>query len=138
MKMLTVIGKDYPGFLAEITTALETAGIDIQDFAGQSIAGTVVFSISAEPYADAFHILSEAGFQVVSNEHLLVRLENQPGALAKLSRDLLQANVDIQGMHIVSKDKTLCIVALETRNVEPARQVLGDRLVQDSGPGANS
>lgn len=135
MKMLTVIGKDYPGFLAEITTALEAAGIDIQDFAGQSIAGTVVFSIYAEPYEEAFHILSDAGFQVVSNDHLLVRLENQPGALAKLSRDLVQANVDIQGMHIVSKDKTLCIVALETRNTQQARQALGERLVQDAGPG---
>jgi hypothetical protein len=133
MKMLTVIGNDYPGFLADITTALENATIDIQDFAGQSIAGTVVFSIGAVPYEDAFHVLSEAGFQVVSNDHLLVRLENQPGALAKLSRDLAQANIDIQGMHIVSKDTSVCIVALETRNTEQARQVLGDRLVQDGG-----
>ncbi len=131
MKMLAVIGDDYPGFLAEITTALETAGIDIHNFSGQTVAGKVVFSIGAEPYEDAFHLLNEAGFQVLSNDHLLVRLENHPGALAQLSRDLVQANIDVQGMHIVSKDRELCIVALETRNSEKARQTLSDRLVRD-------
>jgi histidine decarboxylase len=134
MKMLTVIADDHPGLLAEVTSALEQAGIDILDFTGQSLGPQAVLSIKARPYREAFRALADAGFRVVSHDHLLVRLEDRPGALAELSRMLVKSAIDVRGMHIVSHGHDTCIVALETAQARRAREVLRDRLVQDFQP----
>lgn len=129
MKVLTIVQEDHPGLLAEVTTLLEQAGIGVDDFTGTSLGNTAVLTLTVKPYLRAFQLLSNAGYKVVASEHLLVRLERHPGALAELSRKLAQAGVDMRGMHIVSQDEHAGIVALETADPEKARQILRDMLV---------
>lgn len=132
MKVLTVIDQDHPGLLAEVTAVLEQARIDILDFSAQAFGGTAVISFQVEPYRVAFRLLSDAGFRVISHEHLLVRLDKHAGALAELSRRLAQAQVNVRGMHIVNQDDSACIVALETVDTARAREVLADLLVLEN------
>ena len=129
MKVLNIIQEDHPGLLAEVTTVLEGGGITVQDFAGLSVGKTAVISLTIERDQEAFRLLSDAGYRVIASEHLLVRLEKHPGALAELSRRLAQENVNVRGMHIVNNDETAGIVALETVDHEKAREVLKDILV---------
>lgn len=135
MKVLTVIEEDRPGLLAEVTSVLAAARIDLLDFSGQALGGTAVISLQAQPYAQAFRVLSDAGYRVVSNNHLLVRLDKHPGALAELSHRLAEAAVDVRGMHIVNKDEAACIVALELSDPDKARALLADALVSERKPG---
>jgi hypothetical protein len=129
MKALTIVHEDHPGLLAEVATLLEGEGVVVQDFAGHSVGDTAVISLTVEQSKDVFRLLSDAGYRVIASEHLLVRLEKHPGALAELSRRLAEANVDVRGMHIVNKDEKAGIVALETLDHEKAREVLRDILV---------
>jgi hypothetical protein len=129
VKALNIIHEDHPGLLAEVTAVLEREGIAVQDFAGISVGDTAVISLMVERYKEVFRLLSDAGYRVVASEHLLVRLEKHPGALAELSRRLADENVNVRGMHIVNKDDKAGIVALETIDHEKARKVLKDILV---------
>ena len=129
MKALNIIHEDHPGLLAELTTLLEQEGFAVVDFAGLSVGDTAVISLTIERCEEAFRLLSGAGYRVIASEHLLVRLEKHPGALAELSRRLAEQNVNVRGMHIVSKDDNTGIVALETLDHEKAREVLKDILV---------
>jgi hypothetical protein len=129
MKVLNIIQEDHPGLLAEVTTVLEEEGITVHDFAGLSVGKTAVISLTIERDQEAFRLLSDAGYRVIASEHLLIRLEKHPGALAELSRRLAQENVNVRGMHIVNNDETAGIVALETVDYEKAREVLKDILV---------
>ena len=129
MKALNIIQEDHPGLLAEVTTLLEKENIAVQDFAGLTVGRTAVISLTIEQYKKAFRILRDAGYRVIASEHLLLRLEKHPGALAELSRRLAQEKVNVRGMHIVNKDENAGIVALETADYEKARQVLKDILV---------
>ncbi len=129
MKVLNIIQEDHPGLLAEVTTVLEEEGITVHDFAGLSVGKTAVLSLTIERDQEAFRLLSDAGYRVIASEHLLIRLEKHPGALAELSRRLAQENVNVRGMHIVNNDETAGIVALETVDYEKAREVLKDILV---------
>jgi len=114
VKVLNIIQEDHPGLLAEVTTVLEGEGIAVHDFAGLSVGKTAVLSLTIERDQEAFRLLSDAGYRVIASEHLLIRLEKHPGALAELSRRLAQENVNVRGMHIVNNDETAGIVALET------------------------
>lgn len=132
MKVLTIIQENHPGLLAEVTSVLERASIEILDFSGQVVGDTAVISLQLQPYRAAFRLLSNAGYRVISHEHLLVRLEKRPGALAALSRRLADAQVDVRGMHIVNKDQAAVIVALEALQPDRARSVLADLLVVEN------
>ena len=129
MKVLTIVQENHPGLLAEVTTLLDREGIAVQDFTGSTLGDTAVLTLTVGPYKRAFRLLSDAGYRVVASEHLLVRLERQPGALAELSRRLAKAEVDVRGMHIVNKDEEAAIVALETADHKKARKILKDILV---------
>lgn len=129
MKTLTIIQKNHPGLLAEITPLIEEATIPLADFSGQVVGDTAVISLTVKPFQEAFRLLSEKGYRIVTSDHLLIRLEAHPGALAELSRRLAEAQVDVRAMHIVNKDEKAGIVALETVDYERARSVLQDILV---------
>jgi len=101
----------------------------VQDFTGSTLGDTAVLTLTVGPYKRAFRLLSDAGYRVVASEHLLIRLERHPGALAELSRRLAEADVDVRGMHIVNQDDKAGIVALETVDHEKARKILRDLLV---------
>lgn len=131
MKSLTIIETNRPGMLAEITTLLEGSGVNVRDINGD-IAGTMaIISIRAEPLHRCHRTLADAGFKVLSSEHLLARIKDQPGALADLSRSLANAQLDIRSIHIVSKDEGQCIVALEVDDPYRARQLMHNILVRD-------
>jgi hypothetical protein len=129
MKVLNIVQEDHPGLLAEVTTLLEKEDIAVHDFAGLTVGNTAVISLTIERYKEAFRLLSDAGYRVIASEHLLVRLEKHPGALAELSRRLAEENVNVRGMHIVNNDENAGIIALETVDHEKAREVLKDILV---------
>jgi hypothetical protein len=131
MKALTLIRENHSGLLAEVTTLLEQRGVHLHDFSGQVFGDTAVISLTVEDYKEAFRLLSDSGYRVVTSDHLLVRLEKHSGALAELSRRLAQARVDVRGMHIINRDAKAGIVALETTDYELAQSVLSDILVLD-------
>ena len=131
MKTLTIIQKNHPGLLAEVATVLEEAKIPLEDFSGQVVGETAVISFTVKLFEEAFRLLSDKGYRIVTSDHLLVRLEAHPGALAELSRRLAEARVDVRAMHIVNKDEKAGIVALETADYEQARAVLQNILVLD-------
>lgn len=129
MKSLTIIQETRGGMLAEITTLLEQQDIDLRSIDGSTVGKLAVINLMAEPYDDCLRVLTDAGFKVFANEQVLVRVKDQPGALAEISRRLANVQVDIRSVHVVTREDDHCMVALETENDYAARKVLRDLLV---------
>lgn len=129
MRTMVIIQPSHPGLLAEVTGLLASKQVDLGDLSGQVVGDTAVISIQAQNYRRAYRVLSQAGYHVFANETLLVRIEQSPGALAKLSQRLADAGVDVRGLHFVNKDAQAGIVALETADPGSARAILKDQLV---------
>ncbi|NIM69501.1 MAG: ACT domain-containing protein [Xanthomonadales bacterium] len=129
MKVLTIIQETRPGLLAEITSLLEREQIDVRDIDGEQVGETAVITVRALPYERCHDALREAGFKVFAHDQLLIRLVDEPGALAEISRRLANAEVDIRSIHIVGVEEQDCIVALDTADDFRARQLLQDLLV---------
>jgi hypothetical protein len=129
MKSLTILQENRPGLLAEITTLLETRDINLKTIEGDTVGNMAVISLTSERYEDCYAALTDAGFKVFAHEQILVGIEDQPGALAEISRRLANEQVDIRSIHFVNREDNRCIVALETENDYRARQLLHDLLV---------
>ncbi len=129
MKTMVIVQPSEPGLLAEVTGLLAGNRITLKDISGHVVGNTAIISLIADPYREAFRALSEAGYHVYASETLLVRLVEEPGALARLSRRLADADIDVRGLHIVDQDAESAIVALETADQDKAREVLKAQLV---------
>lgn len=132
MKILTIIEDNRPGLLAEITSLLESAKVDVRDINGDTTGNQAVITLRAEPYRRCYRTLADNGFKVFTAEHILVRIEDQPGALADLSRTLANDQVEIRSIHFIHKEDGRCIVALETENPYRTSQLLRDILVRET------
>ena len=129
MRTMVIVQQSRPGLLADVTTLLASHRIDLSDFSGHVVGDTAVITLQARPYRDGYRVLSEAGYHVYASETLLVRLDQEPGALARLSQRLAEAGVNVRGLHLVNKDEQAGLVALETADQDKAREVLREQLV---------
>ena len=96
---LTVVLRDEPGELARLGASTGAAGINIEGmcaFTGEG-RGLIHVLIADEAVRRAVSALEEAGLGVVDErEVLVVDIEDRPGSLGELARELAEANVNIE------------------------------------------
>ena len=129
MKLLHVLAPNQPGILARITEALAAAGVNIEDFDVESHDAEGILSLTVDKYDEALHVLRDLGYRAITQDTLLIRLEDRPGALAKIALRLKDANLDLRSMHIVRRSGTFSIVSLVASDNVAAAAVLRDVLI---------
>jgi hypothetical protein len=96
---LTIVLRDRPGELARLGEATGQAGVNIQGmcaFAGEG-RGIIHVLLLDEDVEAAQRALAEAGMGVADDrEVLVVDVEDRPGTLGELARDLGEAGVNIE------------------------------------------
>jgi hypothetical protein len=96
---LTIVLRDRPGELARLGEATGQAGVNIQGmcaFAGEG-RGIIHVLLLDEDAEAAQRALAEAGMGVADDrEVLVVDVEDRPGTLGELARDLGEAGVNIE------------------------------------------
>jgi hypothetical protein len=129
MKQLNVIAPDKPGQLAAITEALAAGGVNIEDFDVATHGADGVIMLTVDRYGDALRLLRDAGFKAITQDTLLIRLEDKPGALAKIAVQLKDEGLDLRSMHIVRRDGGVSIVSLVADDNVRAAEVLKDVVI---------
>jgi hypothetical protein len=131
MKQLTVLVPNEIGVAARLTTCLADHGVNIEeiDLEGMENRGIVVLTV--DRYDDALRALSDQGFRVITQNTLLIRLQDRPGALATVAVRLKNANLDVRSMHILSRHEGGVIVSLVASDNAKAAEVLKDVLVTE-------
>ncbi|HET9097573.1 MAG TPA: ACT domain-containing protein [Candidatus Baltobacteraceae bacterium] len=124
MQRITVVVHNRPGLLAEITELLASKGLSITSIVAQSHGADGVLHLGAERVDEALAVLTAAGYHAVTEDVLLARVEDRPGALAQLSRRLMEAQLDIRGLNMVQRNDGWAVVAIATSDNARARGVL--------------
>ncbi|CAB3774002.1 ACT domain-containing protein [Paraburkholderia humisilvae] len=129
MNSLTVIAADRTGVIAELAGLLGSNGINIAVMDGRVIGTAAILHIDVDDLPLAVTVLTRAGCQVMAETVLTLRVENVPGALVRVARELSEATIDIRMMRTVSRQSNNCLVTIATSDNERARQLLADRVV---------
>lgn len=129
MKHLRVVVPDKTGVLAEVTDLLAARKVAILDFSVEAHGAAAVVRIGVEDVDAALEVMADAGYDAVSDQVLLARIEDKPGALAELSRDLAEAEINIRSLHHVRREGGHALVAISTDDDWRARKVLGEVIV---------
>lgn len=124
MQRITVVVRNRPGLLAEIAQLLADKGLSITAIAADSYGSDGVLHLAVERVDEALAALTAAGYNAVTEDVLLARIEDRPGALAGLSRRLMEAHLDIRGLNMVQRNDGWAVVAISTDDNAAARGVL--------------
>ena len=130
MKQITIVAENHPGLLAEVTQALANENINIEDVDAESHENFAIIILQVDQYDAALQIINQQlGLKAVSEDVILVKLRDQPGALAHLSRRFGDEGIDIRSIRIVHRSGDESIVAICTERSTEAMQLVKDILV---------
>ena len=125
LNRIIVMAQDRVGVIADISQALAAEGINVESINAQVVGEEAAIILTADRYDRALYILNQAGFKAVSDDALVLRLPDEPGALAKIAGDLKEAGVNIESMHILSRQGGYAMIALKTDNRSDAVVAIG-------------
>ena len=77
----------------------------------------------------ALYVLNQAGYKAVGDEVLVLRLKDEPGALARVAESLKQAGVNIQSMHILNRQSGYAMIALTTDDRARTEAAISDETI---------
>ena len=129
MKEIIIPVKQAAGTLAEISATLARAGINIEFIEARVLGTGGIVVLQVDHYDTALRTLSEAGYRAVTEDALVLDLENRPGSLAEVARRLADARIGIRSLRIVERAGDRSLVTLIADDPEAARRLLADELV---------
>ncbi len=98
---LTIELVDRPGTLAELGESLGRAGINIEGGCGFSIEGKGILHLLVEDAEVARMAIASADLEVIGERDvLLVDLEDKPGELGRITRQISDGGVNLDLIYI--------------------------------------
>ncbi len=124
MKEFRVFVADRPGELARVTEALSAAAVNIRAIASESKKDASFLRIVTQDVTTTEKALTNAGMKYELNEILNLELLDRPGELAKVSRRLARASIDVHSIYILGSKNGRTEIALVVDDMEKAKAAL--------------
>ena len=116
--------KNEPGAMATLAEALAARGVDLRAIGGGSIgdSGHVIMTTADDEATKA--ILDEHGYEYIEGESLVTEVDDRPGGMARLSRSLADAGVNIYGHLFLGRWGDRAMFAFVVDKPDVARPIL--------------
>ena len=113
-----------PGALAVLAEELAARGVDLRAIGGGGIgdSGHLILTTADDPTTRT--VLEEGGYTFVEGESILAEVDDRPGGMAKVARDLADAGVNIQGHLFLGRWGDRAMFAFIVDKPEVARPIL--------------
>ena len=126
MERITVAVQNKAGVIAGVTEALARENVNLIAINTERMGetGLVTLTTAKGDHDRALYCLMNAGYRAVTDEAVLVRLLDEPGALAKVAARFRDAGVNIQSLHILDRHDGYATVALNTEDRDATTALL--------------
>ena len=124
LERIIVMAHNEVGVIADVTRALADADINIITINTETEGHSGCVIVTTEDNDRALDALTDAGFRAVIDDALVIRLRDEPGALAKVAERFKNADVNIQSLHILDRHEGYTMVALSADDREKAETLL--------------
>jgi hypothetical protein len=124
MQVFLVDLKNKPGELARVTEAIAAKGVNITGISGATCSDSGRAAVLTSDDATTRSALKESGFTYTEMEGTDTALRNEPGTLAKATRRLADAGINIEALLPIGMEGNEVHVAFVTSDPIKARQTL--------------
>jgi len=113
-----------PGALAVLAEELAARGVDLRAIGGGGIgdSGHLILTTADDPTTRT--VLQDGGYTFVEGESILAEVDDRPGGMARVARDLADAGVNIQGHLFLGRWGDRAMFAFIVDKPEVARPIL--------------
>ena len=125
VKEIFITTQNKVGMLAEISSVISTAGVNIAAICAYGEGDKANFMILTSDNLKAAGALKVKGHEVKDNEIVEVQLENKVGALEEMAKKLTEADIDINYVYgTVNKAGVPATLVFSSNNDDKAIEVL--------------
>jgi hypothetical protein len=123
-KQFVVQLRNRPGGLAALSETLADRGVDLRAIGGGGIGdvGHVILTTADDPTTRA--VLEEGGYTFIEGESILAEVDDRPGGMARIARDLADAGVNIYGHLFLGRWGDRAMFAFVVDDPDRARPIL--------------
>ncbi|MBI5159012.1 hypothetical protein HY992_02730 [Candidatus Micrarchaeota archaeon] len=124
MKEVTILENDRTCLIADVSTLLAENNINIDYISAQSIADKAAIHLVTSDEKRTVEALKKAGFNVLSSDTLVIKLEDKIGELAKVTRKLAENKINIEYLQVLKQEKGKALVSIKTNSTKKAEELL--------------
>ena len=131
MKQITILVAGHSDGITSVTEALAQKKINILSIAGEHYGEQTVVNVSVDDEMGALEVLQlNPLWQIVREDALLLRIEDEVGSLAKIARHCANAGITLRSLRFVERHNGYALVAISTDAPDRAREILQDILAE--------
>ncbi|MES2210264.1 MAG: hypothetical protein V4515_08770 [Chloroflexota bacterium] len=116
--------KNEPGAMANLAESLAARGVDLRAIGGGGIGGAGHVIMTTADDDATRQVLDEGEYVYVEGESILAEVDDRPGGMARLSRALADAGVNIYGHLFLGRWGDRAMFAFVVDQPEIARPIL--------------
>lgn len=124
MKDFAIRLSHRPGELAQVAAMLARYGVNLKSLAALAVEGRATVHILPDEAEPARAALTKHEIPFTESDVVSVLLENRAGELARVSRKLGDAGVNLQALYVTGLVDNLVELAIVTDKPDRARQAL--------------
>ncbi len=124
MKTITIVADDKVGLLADISYVLGKAKVNIESITVDMISNKSIITLSLSDIDRGREVLEGAGYSATQSNSVVIKLDDKPGELGRVTTMLSKEGVNIENVHMLSKDGSNTVLSVMVDNPKRAGNVL--------------
>ena len=113
-----------PGALASLSESLAARGVDLRAIGGGGIGELGHIILTTADDDTTRQVLTEGGYTFIEGESILTYVDDRPGGMARISRALADAGVNVYGHLFIGRWGDKATFAFVVDDPEKARPIL--------------
>ncbi|MDD5581236.1 MAG: hypothetical protein PHY16_18455 [Methylobacter sp.] len=135
MKQLSIISEIRIGVVTEITEALAAVNVNIESIDAETVGDYVVVVLNVNKYDAALQAVHQLkNMRIITEDAILVKLNDEPGALARIARRFTDAGIELRSIRFIERNSEYSLVAISTDRTASALALVADVLVSQEKP----
>ena len=123
-KQFVVQVTNKPGQMALLAEQMAARGVDLRAIGGGGIGDIGHFIMTTADDDTARSVLEDGGWTFIEGESLLAEVDDRPGGMAAVARDLADAGVNVLGHLFLGRWSDRATFAFVVDDPEKARPIL--------------
>ncbi|MHB8893168.1 MAG: hypothetical protein ACYC65_14125 [Candidatus Limnocylindrales bacterium] len=116
-----------PGEMARLAEEMAAAGVDLRAIGGGGLGEVGHFIMTTADDDRARAVLQDGGWTFLEGESLLAAVDDRPGGMARIARELADAGVNVLGHLFIGRWSDRATFAFVVDDPEKARPILERR-----------
>jgi hypothetical protein len=126
-KQFVIQVNNRPGEMARLAEELAARGVDLRAIGGGGLGETGHFIMTTADDDAARSVLEDGGWLFLEGESLLAEVDDRPGGMARIARELSDAGVNVLGHLFIGRWSDRATFAFVVDDPEKARPILERR-----------